>query len=423
MAQEVRIADLSFLVVDEQVFQRNVLIQLLRDSNAKFVLSAPSTRDGLQMLKALPGPVDVVIVDLQISALDTLEFVRHVGAGRHATSVIVTSALERSVLACVDAMAAAYGVTLLGAAEKPITARRMGELLRHHAAAPDTSSRARSESASFTLEEIVDGLENGEFEPFFQPIVELSTWRMTGVEALARWRHPQQGIVLPSAFIGPLEETGRIHMLLRSILRQGAAFARGLREAGHECTLAVNLTLPSLLDLTLVEQIAGVAASQGLEPGSIILEIGESVATTDAGAALENLARLRMKGFGLAIDDYGRGMSSVEKLARVPFTQIKIDQPLLPRAERHESARLVFEASLDLARRLGMKAVAQGVETQAECDLLVQLQCDMVQGDYVAKPMARAACMTWLREFAHRSPDGSGLGAHEQRETFHGFPP
>lgn len=397
-------AELSFLVVDEQVFQRNVLVQLLRELDAKFVLSAPSTRDGLQMLKALPGPVDVLIVDLELSGMDTLELVRHVGLGRHATSVIVTSALERSLLACVDAAALAYGLNMLGATDKPITARRLTELLANHGVASEPSRGPRAEEApSFTIDEILEGLENGEFEPFFQPMVDLKTWRVGGIEALARWRHPQQGIVTPDAFIGPLEEAGRIDMLLRTMLRQGAAFARGLREVGHECALNVNLTLPSLLDLALVEQVLTVAASQNLEPGSIVLEIGESVATTDAGAALENLARLRMKGFGLAVDDYGHGMSSIEKLARVPFTQIKIDQPLLPRAERHESARLVFESSLDIARRLGMKTVAQGVETQAECDLLIQLDCGTAQGDYFAKPMARASYMSWLREWTSRA--------------------
>src|SRR5204862_5789009 len=116
-------------------------------------------------LKALPGPVDVALVDLQLSPMDTLEFVRHVGAGRHATSIVLTSALVRGVLACVDAMADAYGVTFLGAAEKPITARRLGELLERHAGPADTR-RPRTEAVVFEIEEIVDGLENGEFEPF-----------------------------------------------------------------------------------------------------------------------------------------------------------------------------------------------------------------------------------------------------------------
>jgi len=404
----VRAADLSFLVVDEQVFQRNVLAQLLKELNAKFVLSAPGTREGLQTLKGLPGPVDVVIVDLQLSGMDTLEFIRHVAAGRHATSVIVAGALERGVLACVTAMSDAYGLTFLGTAAKPITTRRLDELLAHHASSSEASRRLRPDAMAFTLEEIVEGLENGEFEPFFQPKVELKTGRVASVEALARWRHPQQDIVLPDAFIGPLEEAGRIDMLLRSILRQGAAFARGLRDVGHECTMAVNLTMGSLRDIALADQICTVAASQNLEPRSIILEITESVATTDNGAALENLARLRMKGFGLAIDDYGRGMSSVEKLARIPFSELKIDQPLLPRAERHEAARVVFESSLDMARRLGMTAVAQGVQTQAEWDLLLQLQCDMAQGDYIAKPMSRANYAGWLRDWTSKV-GGRGL--------------
>ena len=331
--------------------------------------------------------------------MDGLEFIRHIGAGRSCPSVIIATTLERAVVACVEAMSAAYGVNVLGAIEKPVTTRRLRELLVLHEPSAAASQRPARERLSFTPEEIIEGLENGEFEPFFQPKIDLKTWRVAGVEALARWRHPQQGVVLPDAFLKPLEDAGKIHMLLRSILRQGAGFARGLREVGHESMLGVNLSYESLTDVTLAEQICTVVASQNVDPANVILEITESAATTDAGAALENLARLRMKGFGLSIDDYGRGVSSIEKLARIPFTEMKIDQPLLVRAGRHVSARVVFESSLDMGHRLDMHAVAEGVETQAEWDLLQEMHCDMAQGDYIAKPMSRASYMGWLRDW------------------------
>lgn len=391
----VPISDLSFLVVDDQTFQRNVLATALETLNAKSVLAASTGRDALQLLKTA-GPADVIITDLQLPGMDGLELIRHIGAARYSPAVIIAGTLERGVLACVEAMSAAYGVNFLGTAQKPITARRLKELVEQHGPLPVPAPRPEPVT-TFTPDEIVEGLENGEFEPFFQPKIELKTGRVVGTEALARWRHPQQGIVLPEAFIKPLEDSGKIHMLLRSILRQGAQFCRMLRDAGQECTMSVNLSFESLTDVTLAEQITTVVASQNVEPGNIILEITESAATTEVGGGLENLARLRITGFGLSIDDYGRGASSIDKLARIPFGEMKVDRPLLVRASRHESARVVFESSLDLARRLKMRTVAEGVETQAEWDLLLELECDMAQGDYIAKPMSRARYKAWLR--------------------------
>jgi EAL domain-containing protein (putative c-di-GMP-specific phosphodiesterase class I) len=391
------VSELSFLVVDDQEFHRIVTANLLQDLSAKSVHHCANAKDALQLLKTVS--VDVLILDLKLAGMDGLEFIRHVGLSRSSPAVIICSSVEKGVLPCVEAMAAAYGVFVLGCAEKPLTGRRLSELVEHYSPVSVPAMRAIATPASFTPEEIVDALENGQFEPFFQPEIEMKTWRVAGTEALARWRHPQQGLVLPEAFIKPLENAGKIHMLLRSILRQSAQFGRMLRDAGLEHSMSVNLSFESLTDVTLAEQIMTVVASQNIDPGAFVLEVTESAATTEVGRALENLARLRLKGFRLAIDDYGSGVSSIEKLARIPFAEMKIDRPLLLRAGRHESARVVFESSLDMARRLGMTSVAEGVESQAEWDLLLALGCDMAQGDYIAKPMTRAQYLAWARDW------------------------
>src|SRR5690606_28767939 len=158
--------------------------------------------------------------------------------------------------------------------------------------------RPRPGGGAFTLDEIMAGLRAEEFEPFYQPKIELKTGRVKGAEALARWRHPRNGIILPYAFLGLLEEHAQISELTWTMLARAARDCRSWREAGRELDVAVNLSVKQLADPGISEAIAWQVSSQGLDPRHMILEITESAAMTDVGRVLENLTRLRMKGFG-----------------------------------------------------------------------------------------------------------------------------
>lgn len=256
-----------------------------------------------------------------------------------------------------------------------------------------------ADTVSFTAEEIAAGIENDEFEPFFQPKVDIATGKVVGAEALARWQHPQQGIVPPYAFIDALEASGRIDMLMRCMLRKSAAACRTLQTLGHESTVSVNVSLKSLHDVTVADQIMEIVWSQRVEPRQMILEITESAATTELGKALDNLTRLRMRGFGLAIDDYGTGYSSLAQLTRVPFTELKIDQSFVTHAGKRESAKVILASSLEMARKLKIQAVAEGVETRENWDLLCELKCDVAQGYYIARPMAMKNYVKWVEDW------------------------
>jgi EAL domain-containing protein (putative c-di-GMP-specific phosphodiesterase class I) len=140
-----------------------------------------------------------------------------------------------------------------------------------------------------------------------------------------------------------------------------------------------------------------------LEAKHMVLEITETAAMTDVAKALENLTRLRMKGFGLSIDDYGTGYSSMQQLARVPFTELKVDQSFVFSATEKEATRVLLSSSLDMAKKLRLKSVAEGVETRAHWNLLQELGCDIAQGYFVAKPMEAAAFQSWALEW--RPPD------------------
>jgi EAL domain-containing protein (putative c-di-GMP-specific phosphodiesterase class I) len=131
----------------------------------------------------------------------------------------------------------------------------------------------------------------------------------------------------------------------------------------------------------------------------MVLEITESAAMTNVGQVLENLTRLRMKGFGLSIDDYGTGYSSMQQLMRVPFTELKIDQSFVSHASRQESSRLILESSLDMARKLNITSVAEGAETQEDWNLLRECSCDLAQGFFIAEPMEAGVFPDWVREW------------------------
>jgi EAL domain-containing protein (putative c-di-GMP-specific phosphodiesterase class I) len=184
-----------------------------------------------------------------------------------------------------------------------------------------------------------------------------------------------------------------------AMLKRSSEFCKNLSAVGIDATISVNLSLKSLSDLDLATKIAEVVRSCGVAPSNLCLEITESAATTDLGKALENLARLRMNGFGLSIDDYGTGYSSMQQLTRVPFSELKIDRSFVSNAASNAQTKVILASSLDMAQKLGILAVAEGVETQADWNLLEELGCDLAQGYFIAKPMPEQDYVLWHRNW------------------------
>jgi len=388
------IAPLRFMVVEDHGFQRWVTGSLLEGLGAKEVFTASDGQTALDMLADIDPPVDIIISDLDMPGMDGMEFIRHIGEAWGPVSLIVASGLERSLIASVETMARAYGVNLLGAIEKPPSAKKLETLISLHRAAPGTGEGPKP--VSFTAEEIAEGLARNQFEPFFQPKVEVSTRRLRGAEANARWRHPEKGVILPQMFIESLEASGLMENLTASILKSAAFNCRLWLNAQVDVPVSVNLSLTSLSDVTLADRMLNLVEAKGLAPRHVIFEVTESAAASEPGKVLENLSRLRMKGFGLSIDDYGTGYSSMQRLERVPFTELKIDQSFVKNAVTQASSRAMLESSLEMARKLGIVAVAEGVESQAQWDLLRELECQLAQGYFIARPMEAGDFLSWV---------------------------
>jgi EAL domain-containing protein (putative c-di-GMP-specific phosphodiesterase class I)/ActR/RegA family two-component response regulator len=396
------ISELTFLVAEDHDFQRRTLVRMLTSLGARRVLEAADGRAALAAFREATEPVHIMICDLDMPEMDGMELIRRVGeAGSH-VSVILASALDRHLVASVETMTTAYGMNLLGAIEKPATPEKLRDLIaRHGAPAPGRTGGAPG-TATVSTDDVMAGLRAGQFEPFFQPKVELSTRTVVGAEALARWRHPERGIVPPGAFVSALEAAGQVDALTWMMLEKSAAVAARWWAEGERLSISVNLSIASLSDPTIADRVTDVVRRQGVDPKAMILEITETAAMTNVGPSLENLARLRVKGFGLSIDDYGTGYSSMQQLARIPFTELKLDQGFVGNCATHAQHRAIVESSLDMARRLRLKTVAEGVETQAGWDLLRELGCELGQGYFISRPLPADDFLRWAGEWRAR---------------------
>jgi EAL domain-containing protein (putative c-di-GMP-specific phosphodiesterase class I) len=400
MDEETPISSLRFLVAEDHDFQRAMLVKMLEGLGARTVHEAADGGVALNILQDPVRPVDIVISDLEMPGMDGMEFMRHLAETGAPISIILASALESKLLDSVATMARVYGINLLGVVEKPLTAGKLKPLIKCYR--PAQPKPGRPAASTFTSEEIVMGLRNDEFEPFLQPKIDLATGKVKGAEALARWRHSKLGIVAPYGFIKPLEDSGAINELTWVMLGKAAAFCRTWRATGVDATVSVNISVMSLTDVNIADRVTQIVREQNVEPRHIVLEVTESAAATQVGKALENLARLRMKGFGLSIDDYGTGYSSMQQLTRIAFTELKIDQSFVMNAATQDSSRVILESSLQMAKKLNITSVAEGVETQADFDLLRELRCDMAQGYFIGKPLDSIAYLGWVRDWNKR---------------------
>lgn len=398
-----RIDELNLLVVEDDDFQRQTLLSMLRSLGATSISGVSNGKQALEMIhRSDAKPFDVALCDLNMPEMDGMEFLRHLGQEHRNIAIIILSSLDSKLLASVGRMTKMYGMQLLGAIEKPILLAHLKELLSKY----DHMAKKEPQSVpakSFTLEEILQGIRANQFEPYFQPKVEMKTGRLAGAEALARWIHPKYGVIGPYAFIPLLEQTRNIDDLTFHILRKSAIACRSFHEQGHLLTISVNLSLVSLDETDLADKITQAVREAGIDPQYIVLEITESAAMTDAALALENLARLCMKGFALSIDDYGTGYSSLQQLTRIAFSELKIDQSFVKDFADNKALRVVVESSIDMAHKLHVKSVAEGVESQQDWDALASIGCDTAQGYFIAKPMDLTAFRAFMADYKNKT--------------------
>jgi diguanylate cyclase (GGDEF)-like protein len=246
------------------------------------------------------------------------------------------------------------------------------------------------------LGELRHAVEHDELRLHYQPKIELSTGRVAGAEVLLRWQHPTRGLLTPVHFIPFAEQTGFIRRLTRWTLDHAIAQAAEWHRAGRSLSLAVNISADDLSDARLDSRVAALLSRHQLPPSLLTLELTESGFIEDPARALQMLDAIASLGVSLSIDDFGTGYSSLSHLARMPVHEVKIDSSFVRGLESDAEFATVVKSAIDMGHGLGLKVVAEGIETEAAAAALRDFHCDIAQGYLYAKPMPREALENWL---------------------------
>jgi diguanylate cyclase (GGDEF)-like protein/PAS domain S-box-containing protein len=232
----------------------------------------------------------------------------------------------------------------------------------------------------------------------YQPIVQLPSGKVQGVEALVRWMHSRRGLLMPGEFVPMAEDHGLIALLSRWVLRSALHGLRDLQQTAPDLGVSINLTAVDLEDAWLPNEIADLLDELDVEPTRLRIELTESVLMSDPERALGVLTRLRDMGVRVAIDDFGTGYSSLAYLKRLPVDELKIDRSFVGHMARDENGRTIVRATIELAHSLGITVVAEGVEDERTWQLLTELHCDAAQGYHISRPQTAEELHLWLAE-------------------------
>lgn len=385
----------ALLVEDDPSFRR-AAEALLRQIGVHDVDVAEDGRTAVQSIATATVPFDFVLCDLNLPIDDGIVVLRRLAGCADSPPLVLMSGEDSVTLQAAGRLGTQYGLHILGTLEKPFSIAQLQRILsRLHQPAP---ARSGGESPPLDVAEIDTALSEARFDVWFEPQMSLQTGAAVGLEALVRLCHSTEGLVMPARFIRQAEIHGQIGALTMLVVERVAEQCRAWRDAGWALPVSVNLSAAVLHDPAFVDAIEEICSRHRIAASAITFELTESAIADNPIALLDILTRLRLKGFGLALDDFGMGYAWLRQLHGLPFRQLKIDQWFVQAATRDDRSCRIVEYSLRLASQFGMSTVAEGVDSAASMDLMTSLGCDAAQGHFIARPMSSRDAARWLDE-------------------------
>ena len=383
------------MVVDDSSMHRYSAHLCLRAFGIPQVFEAVNGKVAMEQLAQLPQIPAVMLLDLEMPVMDGIEVLQQLARLPNRPAVVVASSSDEVLISAVATMAEALGVNLLGAFRKPVNSTDLADaLMSYHT---DTVYQSSPDQPVETdIVQLKLALERATIQVYYQPKIDLATMQVAGVEALARWKNKQGDWIPPGIFIPLAEEHGLIGDLTLSVLEQVLEDMNMWWEQGRYIPVAINLSAKSLAEFNLANDIIQRVIRQGIPAHFITFEITESALVMDLPSALATISRLRLRGFGISIDDYGTGFSSMQQLSRFPFSELKIDRSFIHNAPARQYMRNILKSAIEMGLRLGINTVAEGVETGAELHLLKSLGCKQAQGFLLAQPMPGRELIGWI---------------------------
>ena len=400
--------DIRILVLDDEFFMLKLHAQMLSNLGFPHVSTQKNGHDALASMDDEHGPPDVILLDLSMPEMDGIEFIRRLVDRRFEGRLILVSGEDERVLRTVEKLSEAHHIRVLGHLRKPVQQDKLAILLRRWRPASGTYEIAWKKA--YPADEVRQAVEGHQLLVHYEPKVAIKTGEFIGVEALVRWRHPKDGLLVPQQFISVAESTGLIHPLTRFVFTTAMRQAATFRAAGLSLKMAVNVSIDALSTLDFANFAAEQATLAGISPKDVIIEVTESRLMQDLRAPLEVLTRLHLMRFGLSIDDFGTGYSSLSQLQDIPFSELKIDRSFVHRAAGDQTVRTMYSTCLGLAKQLQMTTVAEGVEDKNDWEFVRASDCEIAQGYFIGRGMPPENLLSWSTKWRDRIargfPDG-----------------
>ncbi len=401
------LADYTVVVVEDHDFQRRTVVQLLRGLGVGTVLDAATGAEALQLLETGPTP-DVIICDIDMPGMDGIEFVTRVSETNLTCAIVIASGLEANVLRAVEAIGEGQGLHVLAALEKPLTARRLGEVLRRYT--PVSRERANDLNGEvFRGEDLRRALESGQLAAEFQPRIDLATGAVSSAAVGGRWNGANGAAILPSVFVPALSGEGLLLPFVERLVAEACLLMAEAGRAGLDAQapmrVAVNISSLPLEDASLVDRLADMMQSGAQAPRRFVWELDDVVLARAPATAFTVLTRLRVKGFGLSMNHSGAGPSWTSQLSRVPLTELTLNRRLVSGVTDDPKRFEMLESALGSARDMGLRVVADGCDSRDDFETLVALGCAEAQGRFIGEAMSTADFVTWaLGGYSSPSP-------------------
>jgi EAL domain-containing protein (putative c-di-GMP-specific phosphodiesterase class I)/FixJ family two-component response regulator len=340
-----------------------------------------------------------IILDLIMPDMDGVEVLQELARQGCTASIAISSGVGNRVLNAAQRSATEHGLHIAGVLPKPFTMSALQAFLATTRDSLSLSlSRARSKAKdheTITAEDLNNAIAQRQFSLVYQPKIECATRMLKGFEALVRWQHPTKGMIMPDRFIQMSERLGLIGLITDQVVDQAFQWFSGIAAAPH-MTLSVNISAKTLGNKEFPDELEIMCRRASIPASSVILEVTETAASDDQLLALDMFTRLRMKGFSVSIDDFGIGNSSLALLARLPFSEIKVDKSFAITASQSEESRAIIKSTVDLSHSLDLCVVTEGVEDRETLEFLQNIGCDFAQGYHIARPMAGDQVVEWM---------------------------
>ncbi|MBN8941965.1 MAG: EAL domain-containing response regulator [Rhizobiales bacterium] len=387
----------SLLILDDDA----AVASTIRIMAERMALSVEATDSAWAFFEALElrKPTHIAL-DLVMPRVDGVEVLLELARRGCKAPIIITSGAGSRVLDAARRASTENGLNVLGTLAKPFTFAKFKALMEldGRAGAAEPAPRGGGPSiaeGAVSTHDLEQAIAERQFSLAYQPKIRCADRKVFGFEALARWEHPTKGAIPPATFIPLAEANNLIGDLTDHVLDQALDWLAS-SFAASPLHLAINLSARSLDDIRLADRLAAAVDARGIDPGRIILELTETSAMVDPLTTLNLATRLRLKGFQLSIDDFGIGYSSLAQLARLPFSELKIDTSFVRPMAASEECRKIVRAMIGLGHSLGLRVTAEGVEDAPSLALLQDMNCDLAQGYHIGRPMTGLAVMAWM---------------------------